>query len=817
MSVQGIDGKVGRSRPMEAKDIMPVSGTTAINDQAPLVMRRGVVDFLSALAVSLVSAILLVYVGYAEAERAWPGVRDERAAALATILGAGLAADRDATGVRTDDAATVVRRAAVVVNADPSVRSVTLTDTDGRTLAAAGPGSGTAADVPAATVALDDGRRLSVSVEDDAEGALHRPFAGLLGTMTVLSVVAAGLAAAMRGRFGERGSLAAGGLLFVSMAVLVGGTLAGLHLDSLDAKARVLSALIGQQLAEGAGASPVGASPVAVTRLLGGVAAAGMGAGMEAAVLRDGRIVAHAGADRIGEPWAETALARDHRVVAVSAAGPVEVVVRTSPLVLLERADLRRTVKNFAVLLAAAGFLAQLFQQMVGALRTDGSRLLGLRTRARELGETTLERVKPVFFLAVLIENMGYSFLPALLKDVVAGSGLPPGVSSALFMTYFFGFALILVPSGQMAGRYGPKPLVTIGAALVAAGMGLMALTLDALAMGLARFMVGIGQGMILIGVQSYILEVAAVGHRTRGTAIVVYGFNTGMIAGIALGSLLVEHLGAQGVFLLSSGIALLLLAFAQGLLPALARPINIAGGGLSYALRELGRNTARALTSPAFIRATFLVGIPNKAVMTGIILFALPLLLNQQGMSAEDIGQIIMFYAAGMLTTSPIVSRIVDRIGETRRVLFIGSFISGVGLLLIGATAWPGLAGVPNREILVTAMMIVAVLVIGAAHGFVNAPVVTHVAELAIAQEVGSARVAATYRFLERLGHVAGPIVVGQALVLVGSDASTIAWIGVVVIAFALLFRVRPPRRGAAASRTKGSSDRRRNADPHR
>lgn len=811
MSVQAIDGRVGCSRPMEAKDIMSVSGTTAITDQAPLGMRRGVVDFLSALAVSLLSAILLVYVGYAEAERAWPGVRDERAAALATILEAGLAADRDVIGGRTDDAATVVRRAAVVAHADPLVRSVTLTDADGRTLAAAGLGSGTLADVPVATatVALNDGRRLAVAVADDTEGALDRPFAGLLVMMAVLSVVAAGLAVAMRGWFGERGPFAAGGLLFVSMAVLVGGTLAGLHLDSLDTKARVLSALIGQQLAEGS----AGVSPVAVTGLLDGVAVAGV----EAAVLRDGRIVAHAEADRIGEAWAETALAHDHRVVAASASGPVEVVVRTSPLVLLERADLQRTVKNFAVLLAAAGFLAQLFQQMVGALRTDGSRLLGLRTRARELGEATLERVKPVFFLAVLIENMGYSFLPALLKDVAAGSGLPPGVASALFMTYFFGFALILVPSGQIAGRYGPKPLVTIGAALVAAGMGLMALTLDALALGLARFMVGIGQGMILIGVQSYILEVAAVGHRTRGTAIVVYGFNTGMIAGIALGSLLVDHLGAQGVFLLSAGIALMLLAFAQGLLPALARPITIAGGGLSYALRELGRNTTRALTSLAFIRATFLVGIPNKAVMTGIILFALPLLLSQQGMSAEDIGQIIMFYAAGMLTTSPIVSRIVDRIGETRRVLFIGSFISGIGLLLIGATAWPGLAGEPNHEILVTAMMIVAVLVIGAAHGFVNAPVVTHVAELAIAREVGSARVAATYRFLERMGHVAGPIVVGQALVLFGSDASTIAWIGVVVIAFALLFRVRPPRRGPVARRTGGPSDRRRHADPHR
>jgi hypothetical protein len=56
---------------------------------------------------------------------------------------------------------------------------------------------------------------------------------------------------------------------------------------------------------------------------------------------------------------------------------------------------------------------------------------------------------------------------------------------------------------------------------------------------------------------------------------------------------------------------------------------------------------------------------------------------------------------------------------------------------------------------------------------------------------------VTTTYRFLERIGHVAGPFVVGQLFLIWGQSPQVLAWIGVATTALGLLFLINkaPPR----------------------
>jgi MFS family permease len=184
-----------------------------------------------------------------------------------------------------------------------------------------------------------------------------------------------------------------------------------------------------------------------------------------------------------------------------------------------------------------------------------------------------------------------------------------------------------------------------------------------------------------------------------------------------------------------------------------------------------------------------FLIGIPAKAVLTGVVIFALPLLLAQKEYAQEDIGQIIMVYAAGVVLASTYVSRLVDRTGQTYAILFWGATISGVGLLLIGLIDMSPLGSGPASSTIVTATLIIGVATVGVAHGFINAPVVTHVADSELAGKIGASSLTATYRFLERLGHIAGPIIVGQLFVLWGQDATILAWVGVAILLCGLLF----------------------------
>ena len=53
---------------------------------------------------------------------------------------------------------------------------------------------------------------------------------------------------------------------------------------------------------------------------------------------------------------------------------------------------------------------------------------------------------------------------------------------------------------------------------------------------------------MLFIGIQAYILAVASPEKKTQGNAIIVFGFQGGMISGMAIGSLLVNYLHPQGV-----------------------------------------------------------------------------------------------------------------------------------------------------------------------------------------------------------------------------------------------------------------------------
>jgi hypothetical protein len=87
------------------------------------------------------------------------------------------------------------------------------------------------------------------------------------------------------------------------------------------------------------------------------------------------------------------------------------------------------------------------------------------------------------------------------------------------------------------------------------------------------------------------------------------------------------------------------------------------------------------------------------------------------------------------------------------------------------------------------TALAITGVVIVGIAHGFINAPVITNVVQSELAAQIGENSVAATYRFLERIGHVMGPLLVGQLFLHWGQSPHVVSWIGVASAMFGILF----------------------------
>lgn len=543
----------------------------------------------------------------------------------------------------------------------------------------------------------------------------------------------------------------------------------------------------------------------------------------DAALTINGVVQVHTNRNQVGSCWTGR---RENYNYLVDLSPPkstdrIEVAVAVPSRIVA--AKILRCVKNFIALFVAAAFVASIFLQLAQSMHRDAKARPGPRDGKARAGlvipamhaqsERALSLAKPVFFGAVFVEHLNYAFLPQLVKTVAAASGWSAALVSAPFVAYWLAFALVLIPAGFIAERFNPRPLIYIG--LVLAGAGLLLLALDpGLAMfTLARMLSGIGQGVLFIGVQSYILMVAPAGKKTQGAALIVLGYQGGMISGMAIGSLLVGSLGPDNVFVLGGAVAIVLALYVFSSLPMHEWRAD-ARAGFEMSWGRFAKSLARVVRDLDFLATMLFIGVPAKAVLTGVIAFALPLLLTERGFAQEDIGQIVMVYAAAVIASSGIVSRLVDRTGCTTNVLFLGTAISGFGLIALGAFGLDGFgfhANSPSTGVLLvmpppfasglaTAMqaelpgssvlaIILGIVALGIAHGFINAPVVTHVADSPLAASVGQSSATAAYRFLERIGHVAGPVVVGQFLYFSGQNPLTLAWIGWGTIALGIAF----------------------------
>lgn len=580
-------------------------------------------------------------------------------------------------------------------------------------------------------------------------------------------------------------------LTFLTTAGIVIGTLISLYSDGAQSKTKAFADTLGQRLGDVVAFNLNIDQFEGLDRMFGDyrrlnpdISAAGLTV--------NGIVQIHTDRTKVGKPWISDPAAYEYvvdlsrpetsvNVVKVAVALPVDIVYQR----------VLRTVKNFAALFVASAFLAGLFLQFAGSMQQANRAHLS-KEKTKSSG-TALDLVKPVFFVAVFLEHLNYPFLAQFVYDITTEAGLSAGFASAPFMAYYLCFALTLIPAGHFSQRFGPRHMMFGGLLLAALGLLGMAFMHDFYTMTIARSIAGIGQGMLFIGVQAYIFATASPDKKTQGAAIIVIGFQGGMISGTAIGSLLVGYLGPIGVFTLGGATAVALALYTVIFVP-FHQPEESPSRGQRAAWSSLGHDLAMVLRSLDFLKIMMLIGVPAKAVMTGIIIFALPILLTQMEYAQEDIGQLIMLYAIGVLVSSIYVSRYVDRTGKTDAILFWGTTISGIGLLMIGLTEWRAVAESAHG---VTAILIIGVITIGIAHGFITAPVVTRIAETKISETIGINSVTATYRFLERLGHIAGPIIVGQLFLFGGQTTTVVTWVGAAVVLFGLIFilQVQPQR----------------------
>ncbi|MEM9625027.1 MAG: MFS transporter [Pseudomonadota bacterium] len=779
-------------------------------------IRQRLINATTMALVAGVSFLLLVYVGFGEANRSYEQFYVGKLSAQAKVLVNAVESFLKRS-LPLDQYVGFRPRAKKLLNSDETVAEIAVFDINGRSLFVGGDADiGLLPDGPSLTGTTDETElkvnrddtflQVVLPLENDRETvgriAISMPhaliskqveerFFPLVSIGLGLSIafglfVGGGSTWLARQRWPVVQMVYAG--LFLIMAVLVIGSLVSLYTKGTQIKTKALADSLGQRMTEVVGFNlDIAQIPgldrafSEYRRLNPDIAAAAM--------VVDDTILIHTDSFMVGRPW-ESMVGVYEYLVDISPRGSEQKVhiAVTLPQEIVYRQTLR-SVKNFAALFVASAFLASLFLQLAGSVnQRDGPRT-GDRSRQPVDDEQYLKLVKPVFYVTMCVEHLSYAFLASYIAEIVDGSGLSPGLTSTVFAIYYLCFALTLAPAGHLAQQFSPKPLMIFGLFLSAGSFFILLADSDIGLLILGRAAAGIGQAMLFIGVQSFILNVAAPERKTQGAAIIVYGFQGGMISGMAIGSLLVGYIGPTGVFAVGAIAITLILIYAVLAVPAIVNASPSEPAGLAKTVKTLGHHVALAGRNPQLLQAIMLIGIPAKAVLTGVVVFAVPLLMTREGYRQEDIGQILMLYAAGVVLANELISRWVDRTGDARQVLVFGALLSGAGLWLIGLMGVGQANAMAYVDVIEVGLILVGIVILGLAHGLINAPIVSHVASLPIGRQIGVSALTATYRFLERIGHVAGPLLVGQMFILFGEDALILVWSGLAIAVFGLLY----------------------------
>lgn len=286
------------------------------------------------------------------------------------------------------------------------------------------------------------------------------------------------------------------------------------------------------------------------------------------------------------------------------------------------------------------------------------------------------------------------------------------------------GAALLGLPLGNLAARYGRRVALTTGWWTAAAGGALLVLAAQ------GSFVILLFVGLLLIGAGSAVslqarfaaTDLAAPAQRARALSMVVW---VGM-----LGSVLGPNLGVPGQWLgdrlglnvyaasfLIAAVALAAAGVVVGLRlrpdPLLLLEADAPGPEVVAAARGVGPRTGRTRLMLAELRASAAARFAVVALLTAQIVMVsvmtmTPVHLAGHGGSIAVIGLTISLHVVGMFALAPVVGLLADRVGMRATIT--------VGILVLLASL---LMGVLRPES--TGWVIASLILLGLGWSFVN------------------------------------------------------------------------------------------------
>ncbi len=426
----------------------------------------------------------------------------------------------------------------------------------------------------------------------------------------------------------------------------------------------------------------------------------------------------------------------------------------------------------------------------LGSRTSSGLRLPGTGG-PRELRVPAVSHVRLPLFLFFLSEAMLRPILPQFLGQF-APADSDPDFQVGLVMASFMATSLVAVLLGSiLSERTGPRGIFLLGTLFAGAGMAGHIVADGFATIILARALTGFGYGLVYAAAQVHIVNHADPRRRSTGFSLFLAVVVAAEISGPAIGGILADRIGASLVLsgaLVSIGISALACLFLISKFPPdLTNPFvtpdasssKTSAGSLS---EGFGRSVSDwtldqaavmkdILSNPRFFAMIACFAIPAKALLTGGLFLLVPLTALSIGGAAES-ARVLMGYGIAILILAPLLSPLADRWQGFGKWVAVGGMIAGAGFAL--PHAWNVLVGEG-----LTALF-AATLLFGVGQ---TLSIPTQISFLMRVAEVqvkysGSGTVLGVFRFLERLGSLAGPLIAGALLLAFPPDIA-LMWMG--------------------------------------
>jgi len=369
--------------------------------------------------------------------------------------------------------------------------------------------------------------------------------------------------------------------------------------------------------------------------------------------------------------------------------------------------------------------------------------------------------------LSLFLSALDATIVALALPTIAQHFQLSDSLASAVTLSYAIPLTLLILPAGDLVGRFRTLPTFLISVT----GFGLGSITCG-LAPNFALLLVGrVVQGCFgaVIATQGIAVAAAVVTPGERGRAMGLIGALAplGGVAGPGIGGLLLAGFGWSAIFFVN--VPVCLLAALLGLFSL--RGVRLGGRQSGSAYPQM----AGLLRRPQFLWG--LLAFFCSVTVGGALYYLLPFdMSNVQHIVPAQAGVILLCVPLGMGVMGILGGYLTDRYGAKPFVL------TGSGLLLAGLLLLTLIVQSPTSELDLAWRL----LLIGMGIGLFTSPNQTRLMSVGAPETMGAA--SALSNLVARLGTVCGPLLVGLVWTFLASESAQMG-VGILLIdGFAVL-----------------------------